>query len=218
MKIESIQVGLPKNINFKGKTITTAINKDPVPGPVMLEKLNLVGDKQAELSVHGGVDKALYAYSHDAYPAWEKLRPDFKFPYGALGENLTVDVLKEDIIFVGDIFQLGKAVVQASEPRLPCYKLGAKYNDLKMIKQFMDIGRPGVYFRVLEEGLIDRGDQLTLLDGEDLKLSILEMFHLNKGGKKDIERIREVIEIKSLSLECRTHLESIVTKHHQGNS
>lgn len=205
MRILSIQVGKPKTLTYRGQSVTTGIFKDPVPGPVMLRTLNLEGDGQADLKVHGGKDKALYAYSNDVYPLWRKTRPHDHFLAGAMGENLTMESLPEDSIFIGDTYQLGRAVVQVSEPRFPCYKLAIKFNDQKILDQFMKIGRPGVYFRVLEEGLIDLDDELRLKDREKVQLSIDELFKMTQKPF-DLARVREILKIQGLTEKWRRKL------------
>ncbi len=176
MKIVSIQVGTPQEIPFRGKQVTTAIIKRPVSGPIKVKRLNLEGDRQADLTVHGGVDKAIYAYSIDAYPWWKKARPQDVFEYGAFGENLSIDALPEDKTYVGDTFEIGTAVLQVSEPRFPCYKLGVKFGDPKILKTFMQSKRPGVYFRVLQEGTIEAAQTFTLVAREKKLVSILDVF------------------------------------------
>ena len=171
------------------------------------------GDGQADLSVHGGVDKALYAYPFDTYKTWERLRPEDTFRFGAFGENLCFDYLDEDAIYIGDTFSLGDAVVQVTQPRFPCFKLGIKFNDVSVIKQFMTLNRPGVYFRVLKEGKINLGDQLSLIAQEEIKVSVLELFNLtNKTSDEEKQdhflRIREILKLKSLNHEWRERMES----------
>lgn len=176
MKVLSIQVGKPKTIQYQGKPVTTGIFKDPVSGPVMLRTLNLDGDGQADLRVHGGIDKALYAYSYDVYAQWKTLRPQDSFSFGAMGENLSIDSMAEDTISIGDTYKLGDAIVQVTQPRFPCQKLAIKFNDPSILKQFMKLARPGVYFRVLQEGFINVGDELQLIDQAKTRLSIIESF------------------------------------------
>jgi MOSC domain-containing protein YiiM len=184
MKIQSIQVGTPKVIEYKGHQILTGILKKKIAGPVLLKKLNLEGDAQADLSVHGGKDKALYAYSCDAYEGWRKLRPQDSFDNGAMGENLSVDHLPEDKIYIGDTFEIGTCVVQVTQPRFPCYKLAAKFNDPLIVKQFMKFERPGVYFRVIKEGAIEVDQELKLTHQEKIRVSVHELFihHLERQG------------------------------------
>jgi MOSC domain-containing protein YiiM len=164
MKIVSIQVGQPQIITYRGKSITTAIFKDPVPGPRMLRTCNLDGDRQADLTVHGGRDKALYAYGMDTHAWWTKQRPQDAFVFGSFGENLSMDILDEREIYIEDTYELGEAIVQVTQPRYPCYKLSAKFQDPSILKDFVHSHRPGVYFRVLREGMIDVGDSLKLVD------------------------------------------------------
>ena len=183
MKIISIQVGKPRAVDYRGKPVLTGIFKAPVKGPLMLRATNLDGDGQADLKVHGGIDKALYAYSLDAYPAWKKQRPNDEFAPGAMGENLSLDKMPEDQIFIGDVFKVGKAIIQVTEPRFPCFKLGIKYNDPKIIKEFNELGRPGVYFRVLQEGLIDVGQTLELTSQEEVKVSVAELFAMKNAAR-----------------------------------
>lgn len=176
MKILSIQVGAPAELHYRGQAVTTGILKKAVPGTVMLRTFNLDGDRQADLNVHGGRDKALYAYSIGAYADWRRLRPQDDFAPGAMGENLGVDDLDEGAIRVGDSFEIGAALVQATQPRFPCQKLAAKFQDPHILRQFMELGRPGVYFRVLREGLIRAGDDLKPVERGDGQPTIREVF------------------------------------------
>lgn len=173
----------------------------------MLRKLNLEGDGQADLRVHGGVDKALYAYPNDVYALWKKARPNDSFEYGAMGENLSVSTLPEDQIYIGDIYELGGALIQAVQPRFPCFKLSLKFEDPKVLKDFMEINRPGVYFRVIQEGMLAVGDEFKLKDRENFQFSIQELFSLLDQDEVDEERIRRVMGLKSLNSEWRTRLE-----------
>jgi Uncharacterized protein conserved in bacteria len=199
MKIISIQTGLPQTLRYGARDVTTGIFKSPAVTPIMVRTLNLEGDGQADLCVHGGADKAIYAYSLDAYPDWQNLRPNEKFENGAFGENLCIDEIAENQIYVGDTFEVGQAILQAAQPRFPCYKLGVKFNDIKVVKQFMEMNRPGVYFRVIKEGMIDIGDELKLVSQEKVLVSILELFELHDERFPDPERVREILKVKSLS-------------------
>lgn len=194
---------------FQGNVVTTGIFKSPVEGTVHVKRLNLEGDRQADLSVHGGPDKAVYAYSLDAYPWWEKSRPQDKFPFGAFGENLSIDELSEDQIFIGDTFEVGETVLQAAQPRFPCYKLGVKFNDMSILKTFMKSGRPGVYFRVLREGGIHSGQKLKLVSREKILLSVVELFSLDRRKIKPTQAA-EYLKIKSLPPDFRAFFQSIV--------
>jgi MOSC domain-containing protein YiiM len=208
MRILSIQVGTPKTFLHRGKSVSTAIFKEVVSGPVMLRTLNLDGDGQADLTVHGGPDKALYAYGFDAYPAWQNLRPQDQFTYGALGENLTFDTLPEDQLCIGDTFALGDSQVQVAQPRFPCYKLAVKFDDPKILKQFMQLKRTGVYFRVLQEGRINVGDELRPLQQEPVRLSVTELFDLAQQPHIAPKRLQEILTIRGLPPQWREEFES----------
>ena len=209
MRIESILVGKPVPVPYRGKQTKTAIFKEPVKGPVLLRTLNLEGDEQADLRVHGGPDKALYAYGVDAYQQWKEVRPDDEFPPGAMGDNLALSTLPEDQMYIGATYRLGQAVVQVSQPRFPCFKLGIKFEDHSIIKQFMQTGRPGVYFRVLQEGEIAVGDTLELISQEKTLVSVLELFQLKKS-KPTAARVKQILGLKSLPDEMREALQSLL--------
>ncbi len=196
MKIVSIQVGPITEIQNETKPVLTGIFKSLVQGPVRVKKLGLENDHQADLTVHGGIDKAVYAYSLDAYSWWKTHRPQDIYANGAFGENLSIDEIQEHEIFIGDTFNVGTAILQVSEPRFPCFKLGLKYNDASIIKRFMQSRRPGVYFRVLQEGSIQAGDELRLTHQEKVLVSILELFEM----KADVshERLQEMIQVTAL--------------------
>jgi MOSC domain-containing protein YiiM len=213
MKIQSIQTGLPQALRFRGREILTGIFKKPVPGPIFARTLNLEGDKQADLSVHGGRDKAIYAYSSDAYSGWKDIRPNNAFEGGAMGENLTVDHLPEDRLYIGDTFKIGAAVVQVTQPRLPCYKLAAKFNDPQIIRQFMSYQRPGVYFRVIEEGLVNREDRFDLIAQDNVLVSVLELFAMVGAASFDLPRLRDILKLKTLNDHWRRDIESKIEKH-----
>ncbi|RZA26781.1 MAG: MOSC domain-containing protein [Proteobacteria bacterium] len=176
MRLISIQVGMPKTVEFRRKPIRTGIFKDPVEGPVRVLKTHLEGDGQADLRVHGGEKKAVYAYSLDAYSWWQEKRPGDTFSYGAFGENLCIDKILESEIYVDDIFELGTALLQATQPREPCFKLGIKFDDQSIIKAFMESDRPGVYFRVLKEGVIEAGDELKRVERSCSLVSIHDLW------------------------------------------
>jgi MOSC domain-containing protein YiiM len=214
MKIISIQTGLPKDVTFQGKTVRTGIFKSKIQGPVHAKTLNLVGDGQADLTVHGGVDKAIYAYSLDAYSWWKKMRPEDAFDGGAMGENLSVDQMLEDQIFIGDTYEVGEAVLQVAQPRFPCYKLGVKFNDLNILKMFIQSKRPGVYFRVLKEGLINADQEFKLIGTEKIKLSLSELFSYVHESQIDPSRAAECINIKSLPKSYRDKFQAVIDGLH----
>lgn len=209
MKIVSIQVGRIRTVPFKGKDVTTGIFKLPVKGPVRVETLRLEGDEQADLKVHGGADKAVYAYSLDTLPWWRQKRPNDVFDYGSFGENLSIDQINEDQVFIGDVFEVGTALLQVSEPRFPCFKLGIKFNDQEILKQFMELGRSGVYFRVLREGEIDVGQNLKLISQEKVLAPISEFFEFTQK-KPTKKRVEELLQVQGLTVKWRAKLEALL--------
>lgn len=205
MKLNSIQVGLPETHLFKGHEITTSIFKKEITGSVMVRELNIEGDKQADLKVHGGRDKAVYAYSLDAYKDWNELY-NRKWPNGALGENLTIDSFNEKEMGLGDIYQLGNCKLQIAQPRVPCYKLGIRLNDANAIKNFNTIKRPGIYFRVLEEGLIEAGMSLELIEREEFFASVFDLYQITLESVEK-EKLEAILKVKSLNSMWRKQIE-----------
>ena len=151
MKIISLNIALPRIVEWNGGPVATGIFKEPVQGPVMVRTLNLGGDRQADLSVHGGVSKAVYAYPVEHYEFWKKALPEMELPYGMFGENFTTEGMLEDAVNVGDRFRIGDAELMVTEPRLPCYKLGIKFGRADILRKFLQSRRTGFYFAVLKE-------------------------------------------------------------------
>src|ERR687888_98634 len=163
MKILSVNVGLPRKVLFSGEVVTTGIFKEPVKGRIKLRRLNLDGDKQADLTVHGGFDKAVYTYPAEHYDYWKNRLPNMKLSWGMFGENFTTEGLLEDQVNIGDIFRVGSSELVATQPRMPCYKLGVKFGRMDIVKKFMDSKLPGIYFRVIKEGEVEAGDAIELI-------------------------------------------------------
>lgn len=162
-KVISVNVGLPRNVIWKGRTVTTSIFKMPVRGTVSVQRLGLEGDKQADLTVHGGPDKAIYAYPSEHYEYWKNELDRIDLPWGMFGENLTTEGLLEDAVHIGDEFQIGTARLFITQPRLPCYKLGLKFGRDDMIKRFLTSNHSGFYFGVREEGVVEAGALIELI-------------------------------------------------------
>ena len=152
MRVVSVNVGLPRDVPFRQGIVRTGIFKNPVPGLVRVRRLNLDGDGQADLTVHGGRDKAVYAYPAEHYPFWQSEMPDHVFPWGIFGENLTTEGALESEVCIGDEYRVGTARLLATQPRMPCYKLAARFDEPRMVKRFVAARRPGIYFAVLDEG------------------------------------------------------------------
>jgi MOSC domain-containing protein YiiM len=171
----SIQVAKPLAIRHMDEEVRTAIYKLPVQGPVMVRSLNIDGDQQGDLTVHGGVDKAVYCYPSEHYPAWQE-ELDRELPYGTFGENLTVSGLLEPDIHLDDVLEVGDALLQVSQPRFPCYKLGIKIGDQRFVKRFQESGRSGFYCRVLQEGLIEAGQPIRVIERDGSQPTIADVF------------------------------------------
>jgi len=163
MKLISVNVGLPREVPWHKTTVTTGIFKQPVSGRLALRKLNLDGDRQADLKVHGGEYKAVYCYAIEHYAYWEKELPGHDLPFGVFGENFTTEGLLEDSVYLGDRFAVGSAEVVATQPRLPCYKLGVRFQSDEMVKRFLASARTGFYLAVTREGEVGAGDEIQLL-------------------------------------------------------
>lgn len=194
MIVESLNIGLPKEETFHGKKVTTGISKKPVSGPIKLERLGFKGDGVADRKHHGGPDKAVCVYSIDHYPYWEEILGTTLNP-PAFGENLSVSLLKEDDVRIGDVFQVGTAVVQVSQPRQPCATLAARFGRTDMVKLVVDSGRTGFYFKVLEGGTVEPGSAMTIRKRDPRKVSISfanRIFHHDRTNLEGIERVLAV--------------------------
>jgi len=174
-KVISLNVGLPRTVNFHRQAVTTGIFKEPVKGRIKLRKLNLDGDKQADLTVHGGLDKALYAYPAEHYDYWKERLPKMKLPWGMFGENLTTEGLLEDQVNIGDVFRIGSSEVVVTQPRMPCYKLGVKFGRMDIVWQFMDSKLTGIYFRVQKEGEVGAGDAIELIGRDENNVTVKDI-------------------------------------------
>jgi MOSC domain-containing protein YiiM len=201
MKLLSVNVGLPREVVVRGQTVTTGIFKEPVRGRVMLRKLNLDGDRQADLSVHGGADKAVYVYPVEHYDYWRRELPDMKLPFGMFGENFTTDGLLESSVNIGDRFRIDGAEVVVTQPRLPCYKLGIKFGRDDMVKRFLASRRTGFYFQVLHEGEVGAGDEIEAAGREEGDITVADITRLYVDGKRgapDRDTMQRAAQIRAL--------------------
>jgi MOSC domain-containing protein YiiM len=174
MQIISINVGLPRDVEWCDQIVRTSIYKAPVTGRVRVDRLNIEGDRQSDLTVHGGVDKAVYVYPSPHYDFWRKELPDFDLQWGAFGENLTTTGLIEDDVRIGDRFGVGSAQFVVTQPRMPCFKLNIRFGRADMIKRFYRSGRSGFYVAVAKEGEIEAGDAISLLSRDVGAITIAE--------------------------------------------
>jgi MOSC domain-containing protein YiiM len=197
-KVISLNVGLPRTVKFQGQAVTTGIFKEPVKRRIKLRRLNLDGDKQADLTVHGGPDKAVYAYPAEHYDYWKKRLPNMKLLWGMFGENLTTEGLLEDQVNIGDIFRIGSSELVATQPRMPCYKLGVKFGRMDIVRQFMESRLPGIYFRVLNEGEVGAGDAIEFISRDRNNVTVKDIVRL-VTGEANIATLRRAVRIESLA-------------------
>lgn len=201
MLITSLNVGLPREVIWHGQPVTTGIFKEPVSGKVALKTLNLEGDRQADLSVHGGKDKAVYCYQQLHYDFWRNELPGKDLPPGMFGENFTIDGLTEDSIHLGDRFAVGTAEVTVTQPRLPCYKLGLKFQSDQMVKRFLASGRSGFYLSVSQEGYVSCGDDLRLIGRDSNAVPVSEITRLyltKKFNRSDLASLKRALQVDAL--------------------
>jgi MOSC domain-containing protein YiiM len=198
MKLLSVNVGRPRVVMRDGEPVSTAIFKEPIEGRVMLRTLNLDGDRQADLSVHGGPSKAVYVYPSEHYDFWRTEFPEMELPWGMFGENFTTFGMFEDELNVGDQFSVGSAVVMVTEPRMPCYKLGIRFGRADIIKRFLKSGLSGFYLAVLREGDVGAGDPIELLKHAERSIRISEVTRLYVSEKRNAQLLRRAIETEVL--------------------
>jgi MOSC domain-containing protein YiiM len=203
MKLVSVNVGLPRLLAWGGETFKTGIFKKPVEGRVMLRTTNLDGDRQADLSVHGGPDKAAYGYPAEHYADWSAELSDPVGNWGAFGENFTIEGMMETDVSIGDRFRVGSAVVMITTPRLPCFKLAAKFQRDDIIERFLHTGRCGFYFSVVEEGEVGAGDEFEFLGFKEPTLTVAEVNRLYTGKSPDREILQRSLQVTALPLSWR---------------
>jgi len=178
--------------------VTTSIFKTPVAGRVWVNRLNLVGDRQSDLTVHGGIDKAVYVYPSEHYPYWREQLPDFPLPWGAFGENLTTDGLLEDEVFIGARLHIGTAEFVVTQPRMPCFKLGIRFNRADMVKRFLRSGRSGFYLKVMGEGEIGVGDAVSFPARDQVAVSVADIVALYTGKSGDADLLHRATQLPDL--------------------
>lgn len=208
MKLLSISRGMPRTVDHGGRPVLTGIYKAPVEGPVAVSAMGLEGDGQADLSNHGGLDKAIYAYTLENHQYWrrELNRPDM--PHGQFGENFTVSGMPDEAVHVGDVFRIGGILTQVSQPRVPCFKLGLRMGMPEFVGMFMTSGRVGFYLRVLETGTVRGGDAIELVKADGEGLNIRDCMLALAEGPRQQEIIRRALSVEALSGAWRADLQS----------
>jgi MOSC domain-containing protein YiiM len=178
--------------------VTTSIFKAPVSGRIRVNRLNLVGDQQSDLTVHGGLDKAVYVYPSEHYEYWREQLPDFPLSLGAFGENFTSEGLLEDAIRIGDRLRIGTAEFTVTQPRMPCFKLGIRFDRADMVKRFLQSGRSGFYLSVSQEGEVTAGDKVTFIARDDHAVSVSDIVSLYIADGENQDLLRRASKLPAL--------------------
>jgi MOSC domain-containing protein YiiM len=209
MKIISLNTGLPREVMWHGISVSTGIYKEPVEGRVAVRKLNLDGDRQADLTVHGGEQKAVYCYPSEHYSYWKRELPGRELPMAVFGENFTTEGLLEDAVHLGDRFAVGSAEFVVTQPRLPCYKLGIRFQDGGMVKRFLASGRTGFYLAVTWEGEVGAGDQIMVTARDPNAVAISEITRLyvaNRYAEEDVMAVRRALGVAEFPESWKAYL------------
>jgi MOSC domain-containing protein YiiM len=206
MRIISINVARPRLVEANGQIVSTGIYKTPVEGRVMLRTLNLDGDRQADLTVHGGPDKAVYVYPSEHYDYWHKELPGTELPWGMFGENFTTEGLDETVN-IGDRFRIAGAEVTVTQPRMPCYKLGIKFGRPDILRRFLKSGRTGFYFSVQREGEVGAGDEIEQLQRDSHNVTVADITNLYSQDKTNFELMRRAVAVAALPGSWREYFE-----------
>ncbi|MFL6351500.1 MAG: MOSC domain-containing protein [Bryobacteraceae bacterium] len=193
MRVRSVNVGSPKQVQLRNSTVLTSIFKSPVEGRVAVRRHNVAGDRQSDLRVHGGPYKAVYSYPGEHYSFWREQLPGTDLPYGIFGENLTTEGLVEDAVYIGDQFRVGSSVLQVTQPRMPCFKLGIRFGRADMVKKFWHSGRSGIYFSVVEEGDVATGDLIERSARGPEAISVADVVRLYRREEKNPELLARAL-------------------------
>jgi MOSC domain-containing protein YiiM len=215
MKLVSLNVGLPRDVLWHGRTVTTAICKQPVEGRFRLRTLNLDGDRQADLTVHGGAHKAVYCYPIAHYEYWKKELPGRDLPLAIFGENFTTDGLLENSVHLGDRFLVGSAEVVVTQPRLPCYKLGVRFDSDDMVKRFLASGRSGFYLAVTREGEVGAGDEIKPIARDPNAVPVSEITRLyiaKRFTNEDVTSLRRALLVSALPASWKDYFRDRLAK------
>ena len=205
MKLISVNVGLPREVSWRGKPVLTSIWKEPVNGSVHVSTLNVEGDRQADLSVHGGADKAVYLYPGEHYPYWRDHLPGSELLWGTFGENFTTEGLSEADVNIGDRFRIGSAEFLVTQPRMPCFKLGIRFGRPDILKHFLQSGRTGFYLAVVREGEVAAGDSIHLVARDGNAVTVADIVNLYTADSENQELLHRATELSALPESWRDH-------------
>jgi MOSC domain-containing protein YiiM len=214
MKTISVNVGLPRLVLRNGEPVSTSIFKEPVAGRVMMRTVNLDGDRQSDLSVHGGPEKAVYVYPSEHYDFWKRELPDMDLPWGMFGENFTTTGLFETEVNIGDRFRIGAGEVMVTQPRMPCYKLGIRFGRTDIIKRFLVSERTGFYFSVVKEGEVGVGDEFELIERNVSAVRVVDITRLYSSDKENVDLMKRAIATEALPENWREYFRKRVESLH----
>ncbi|GAL68208.1 MOSC domain-containing protein [Jejuia pallidilutea] len=210
MYVKSTNISKPKTILWHNTQVSTGIFKTPVAKAIFLGKNGIINDYVADKKVHGGAYKACYMFSADHYPYWKKMYPHLKWSWGMFGENLTIKDMNDTQIMVGDIYKIGEALVQVTQPREPCFKFGVKFESQNIIKQFVDYGYPGTYVKVLEEGLVSNNDNVKLVERLKKSLSVAQLYNLIFAKNKNQDLLKIAVDLEVIPQQKRDKLKGFI--------
>src|SRR5580698_5460715 len=217
-RLLSVNVGLPRDVTWNGKTVRTSVWKSPVDGRQMVRRLNLQGDAQADLAGHGGEHRAVFVYQLDSYRYWQAQLDRTDFVYGQFGENFTVEGLPDDDVYIGDRYRIGGALFEVTQPRVTCYRVGIRMNEPRMAAFLTSSGRPGFYFRVLEEGEVGAGDEIVMVDEGKEQISVAEVNALLYSPPHPRDRLERALQIAALSPGWRSSFTALLGSQSDGNA
>src|SRR5690242_10851428 len=195
----SVNVGMPKEVLWQGKSVFTGVFKDPVAGPRRVRKLNIDGDGQGDLAGHGGEERAVFVYQIDSYRYWERELARSDFVHGQFGENFTIEGLSDDEVCIGDRYQIGGAIFEVTQPRVTCYRVGIRMNDPRIPALLVSHHRPGFYFRVLQEGEVEAGDEILKLGTGPEEMTVAEVSALLYLPGHPRQQLLRAVRIPALS-------------------
>ncbi|UKN01925.1 MOSC domain-containing protein [Paracrocinitomix mangrovi] len=208
MRVISTNIGEKKAVKWRGKTVYTGIFKSPITDSIILGTEDVENDHVIDRKYHGGIDKACYIYSADHYNYWKKEYPQLNFEHGMFGENITVEGFDDTQIMIGDQYAIGETLVEISQPRFPCFKLGIRFDSQTVLKKFISFERPGTYVSVLKTGKVSVNDQMKLVKRGDYNLGLVELYHLSYTDDcNDIERIQFLLQQTYVTEECKEGME-----------
>src|SRR5215813_8868550 len=217
-RLLSVNVGLPRDIEWKGRTVHTGIWKDPVPGRCRVGRLNLDGDRQGDLAGHGGEQRAVYAYQIESYRYWEERLKRSDFAPGQFGENFTIEGLPDDAVCIGDRYRIGSALFEVTQPRVTCYRVGIRMNEPRMPALLTSSGRPGFYFRVLHEGEVGAGDEIVKIGEAEERMTVAQINALLYSPDHARDRLERALRIEALSPGWRASFEALLQSPTNGNA